>query len=82
MSGAETARHRVVQRRISGAETAALKWPSPLPLSNQETEIFSSSLRQLAEEEVTNLMLIKTHVSLCYISGGVQDVTMGSYFLM
>ena len=29
MSGAETARRRVVQRRIGGAETAAPKWPSP-----------------------------------------------------
>ena len=30
MSGAETARRPVVQRRIGGAETAAPKWPSPL----------------------------------------------------
>ena len=30
MSGAETARRRVVQRRIGGAETAAPKCPSPL----------------------------------------------------
>ena len=29
MSGAETARRRVVQRQIGGAETAAPKWPSP-----------------------------------------------------
>ena len=29
MSGAETARRRVVQRRIGGAESAAPKWPSP-----------------------------------------------------
>ena len=29
MSGAETARRRVVQRRVGGAETAAPKWPSP-----------------------------------------------------
>ena len=29
MSGAETARRRVVQCRIGGAETAAPKWPSP-----------------------------------------------------
>ena len=29
MSGAETARRRVVQRRIGGAETAAPKCPSP-----------------------------------------------------
>ena len=32
MSGAETARRRVVQRRIGGAESAAPKWPSPLIL--------------------------------------------------
>ena len=30
MSGAETARRPVVQRRIGGAEMAAPKWPSPL----------------------------------------------------
>ena len=30
MSGAETARRPVVQRRIGGAETTAPKWPSPL----------------------------------------------------
>ena len=30
MSGAETARRRVVQRRIGSAETAAPKCPSPL----------------------------------------------------
>ena len=30
MSGAETARRRVVQRRVGSAETAVLKWPSPL----------------------------------------------------
>ena len=29
MSGAETARRRVVQRRVGGTETAAPKWPSP-----------------------------------------------------
>ena len=29
MSGAETARRRIVQRRIGGAETAAPKSPSP-----------------------------------------------------
>ena len=29
MSGAETARRRVVQRRVGGAETAAPKLPSP-----------------------------------------------------
>ena len=29
MSGAETARRRIVQRRVGGAETAAPKWPSP-----------------------------------------------------
>ena len=29
MSGAETARHRVVQGRIGGAETAVPKRPSP-----------------------------------------------------
>ena len=29
MSGAETARCPVVQRRIGGAQTAAPKWPSP-----------------------------------------------------
>ena len=29
MSGAETARRRVVQRRVDGAETAAPKCPSP-----------------------------------------------------
>ena len=33
MSGAETARRRVVQRRIGVAETAAPKWPSPYFLS-------------------------------------------------
>ena len=29
MSGAETARRRVVQRQIGGVESAAPKWPSP-----------------------------------------------------
>ena len=32
MSGAETARRPGVQRRIGGAQTAALKWHSPINL--------------------------------------------------
>ena len=33
MSGAETARRPIVQRRIGGAQTAAPKWPFPYILT-------------------------------------------------
>ena len=39
MSGVETARFRVVQRRIGGAETTAPKWPSPIYISTQEDDL-------------------------------------------
>ena len=40
MSGAETARHRVVQRRIGGAETAAPKCPSPDLFGTKRTTVW------------------------------------------